>query len=74
MHACMHACMSPMEAFRDQCEDEDEGVQCLCFESVVVRGRDLDYVYKRFGVARGISEQLPAYNTPVFMDGLYHRG
>ena len=49
-----------MEAVRDQCEDEDEGVQCVCDESVVVWGGDLDNVCKRFGVTGGISEQLPA--------------
>ena len=63
-----------MEAVRDQCEDEDEGVQCLCDESVVIWCGDLDHVCKRFGGARGISEQLPAEDTPVFMDGLHHRG
>ena len=36
------------------------GVQCLCDESVVVWCGDLDHVCKRFGVTRGISEQLPA--------------
>ena len=56
----MYVCMSPMEAFRDQCEDEDEGVQCVCDESVVVWDGDLDHVCKRFGVTGGISEQLPA--------------
>ena len=49
-----------MEAFRDQCEDEVEGVQCLSVESVVARGGDLDHAYKRFGVTRGSSEQSPA--------------
>ena len=49
-----------MEAVRDQCEDEDEGVQCVCDESVVVWGGDLDHVCKQFGVIGGISEQLPA--------------
>ena len=39
---------------------KNEGVRCVCDESVVVWGGDLDHVCKRFGVTGGISEQLPA--------------
>ena len=45
---------------RSEISVKNEGVQCVCDESVVVWGGDLDHVCKRFGVTGGISEQLPA--------------